>query len=93
MKSVNKKILMIAVIAAAVILTAIGFFTLPDTLVMQIKLSGESGTTMPKALGLAVPFAITAILSFMYYKSSNIKHLVGSLIGILIYILIFIFNM
>lgn len=93
MKSKNKKlILMISIIAAALILAVIGFFILPETLVTQITVTGEAGTTMPKALGLVIPFAICTIFSVMYYNSNNIKHFMGSMIGILAFVLVFVFN-
>lgn len=93
MKTKNKKlIVMILIIAAALILTVIGFFVLPETLVMQISLTGEAGTTMPKALGLAIPLAMCTIFSVMYYTSNNIKHLIVSLVGILAFVLVFVFN-
>ena len=93
MKTKNKKlIVMILIIAAALILTVIGFFVLPETLVMQISLTGEAGTTMPKSLGLAIPLAKSKIFTVMYYTSNNIKHLIVSLVGILAFVLVFVFN-
>ena len=94
MKSKNKKlILMISIIVVALILTVIGFFVLPETLVMQITVTGDAGTTMPRALGLAIPLAICTLFSVMYYNSNNIKHFFGSMVGFLAFVLVFVFNM
>ena len=35
-----------------IVLAILGYFLLPDTLVMQITASGAAGTTMPKLLGI-----------------------------------------
>jgi hypothetical protein len=84
---------MILIIAAALILTVIGYLILPETLVMQITFTGERGTTMPKALGLAIPLAISTVFSVLYYKSNIFKHFLGSMVGILAFVLVFIFNL
>ena len=34
-----------------------GWFLLPDTLVMQVGMSGQSSKSMPKVLGLLIPMA------------------------------------
>lgn len=93
MKTKNKKfVFTISVIVTALILAVIGFIILPETLVTQITLTGESGTTMPKAFGLAIPLAISVIFPLLYYKSNDNKHAVLSVIGILAFVLVFVFN-
>jgi len=91
----GKQILAIAVIVIAIAFAIVGYFVLPDTLVMQVTLSGDAGTTMPKLLGLAIPTLISvgAVLYFLLNKKSeNNKSLWVSLIGIFAFILTFVFN-
>ena len=48
-----------------IVLAVLGYFLLPDTLVMQITASGAAGTTMPKLLGnsdLACLFLLCPVL-------------------------------
>ena len=35
----------------------VGWFLLPDTLVMQVSMSGQPSKSMPKVLGLLIPMA------------------------------------
>jgi len=92
MKSKQTKLaIMISTIAAAVIFAAIGFFILPDAVVIQMTTSGAR--TVPKIYSLGIPLAISAVFSVMYYKSNITKHFVGSLAGIVIFILVYVFNL
>jgi len=94
MKSKNAKlILMISMIAVALILTAVGFFVLPETLVMQLTVTGAAGTTMPKAIGLTIPLAICTVSAVLYYNSNNIKHFIAAMVGFLAFVLVFVFNL
>ena len=91
----GKQILAIAVIVIAIAFAIVGYLILPDTLVMQVKLSGDAGTTMPKLLGLAIPTLISvgaALYFLLNKKSESNKVLIVSFIGILAFILTFIFN-
>ncbi len=91
----GKQILAIAVIVIALALAVVGYIILPETLVMQVTLSGEAGTTMPKLLGLGIPTLISvgAALYFLLNKDSESnKVLFVSFIGIFAFILTFVFN-
>lgn len=90
----NKSLLLtIGIIITAVILAVTGFLILPDTLVIQITLSGEAGNTVPKIIGLAIPFLFSTVFSILYYFSKNGKYLFVAGIGILMAILTIVFNM
>ena len=39
----------------------VGWFLLPDTLVMQVSMSGQPSKSMPKVLGLLIPMAASMI--------------------------------
>ncbi len=91
----SKQIVAIAVIVIALALAVVGYIILPDTLVMQVTLPDEAGTTMSKPLGLAIPTLISvgAALFFLFNKKSKSnKVLFVSFIGIFVFILTFIFN-
>lgn len=93
MISKNKRLLISsAIIILAVILSVVGFFILPDTLIMQITTSGTGGTTMPKLLGIIVTFAICSVFSVLYYINDNSKYIVFSIIGICLYGFMFFMN-
>ncbi len=69
-KFTNKSNMIAAIILAA---TCIGnlaaYFFLPDMLVMQITAGGESGTTMPTAIGLIAETAITGFLAWRVFSA------------------------
>ncbi|MBE6753158.1 MAG: hypothetical protein E7559_02195 [Ruminococcaceae bacterium] len=58
----------IAIIAFSVVLIAsvIGYFLLPETLVVQVAADGSAGNTMPKLPALLIAPALCAIGSFLY---------------------------
>ncbi|HOP11229.1 MAG TPA: hypothetical protein PK629_07045 [Oscillospiraceae bacterium] len=96
MKITGKQIFAIAVIIISLAFVIVGFLILPDTLVMQITVSGSAGTTLPKLVGLAIPFVISvgfALYYLMDKKSKSSKSLLGSLVGIAAFVFTFVFNL
>ncbi len=90
----NKLIISSAIIILAVILSVAAYLVLPDTLVMQITLSGAGGTTMPKLSGILITLAICVVFSVLYYvNDNNSKYLILCVIGICLYGLMFIINL
>ncbi|MEA5051717.1 MAG: hypothetical protein VB021_09650 [Oscillospiraceae bacterium] len=89
----NKRLLFALLLAAVACgLAAAGWTLLPDTLVMQITLSGAAGTTLPKLPGLALPALLSVVFSFLYAKSGSGKHLTVALVGIAALVLTFVMN-
>jgi predicted ABC-type sugar transport system permease subunit len=90
----KKKLFVIAVILVVEIAAVIaGWIILPQTLVMQVTFSGQAGTQMPKAAGLAIPIALSLFFLFRYYKNDpGTKDLLLSLLGPIMYVSIFAFN-
>ena len=85
---------MIVILALALVLTVVGYLVLPETLVMQITLSGEGGTTLPKIIGLLVPLALSGIFSVLYYKNENSsRSLIVALVGLAMYAFVFAVNL
>lgn len=90
----QKLIFTICIIAAAVILAVVAFIVLPETLVVQINTAGQPGNTMPKIIGILIPFLFTAIFAVLYLKHENDrKSFWLALLGIVLYALLFIFNL
>ena len=66
------------------------------TLTVQVNLSGEATNTMPKALGLLIPFALSAVFSVLYMKGgaeTRIRNLVVAIVGLAVMVVTFIFNL
>lgn len=80
-------------IVLGVALFAAGLAFLPDTLVMQITASGAAGNTMPKALGLALPLALTAVFAVLWYRTSQSKHLLCAVVGLALFAPTFFMNL
>ncbi len=91
----NKKMVYAAVIiVVALAALIVGIIILPDTLVVQVGFSGESGTTMPKLVGLAIPSLVSIGFAVMYAagKGDDKRNLTVALVGLIIFVLTFAFN-
>lgn len=88
----GKLLLTAGTILAAIILAVAGWIILPDTLVLQVTLSGEAGTTLPKILGLGIPFLLSTVFAVIYYLHENKKHLLVSILGLVMFAITFIMN-
>lgn len=92
----KETIIGILIIASAAVLGIAGFLLLPATLTVQVNLSGEATNTMPKALGLLIPFALSAVFSVLYMKGgaeTRIRNLVVAIVGLAVMVVTFIFNL
>lgn len=90
----NKKHLIIGIIiiAAAVALAVVSYFILPDSVAVQISVSGEASTYLPKLAALAIPFAISGAFSFLYIKNGSEKSLLVALVGLVLSVVTIIVN-
>lgn len=91
----NKLYTTIGVIAISAIVAIVGYFTLPEMVVVQITTSGKGGTSIPKILGLLVPLAISIMYSVRYYKKdvSASKNIIVLVLVLIMYGLMFAFNL
>ena len=88
----NKKIICISLISAAVILFIISFLLLPDVVAMQIQFNGQLGNYMPKYIALVIPLIIELIGTLAYYKENNNKYLVIAVVGIIMAVITLVMN-
>ena len=57
--------------------SAVGWFALPDELIVQIGADGQPSNTMPKLLGLLLPVALGAIGAGTASSTAEEKHPAG----------------
>ena len=88
----NKKIICISLISAAVLLFIISFLLLPDVVAMQIQSNGQLGNYMPKYIALVIPLIIELIGTLAYYKENNNKYLVIAVVGIIMAVINLVMN-
>lgn len=88
----NKKIICISLISAAVLLFLISFILLPDVVAMQIQFNGQLGNYMPKYIALVIPLIIELIGTLAYYKENNNKYLVIAVVGIIMAVITLVMN-
>ena len=88
----NKKIICISLISAAVLLFIISFLPLPDVVAMQIQFNGQLGNYMPKYIALVIPLIIELIGTLAYYKENNNKYLVIAVVGIIMAVITLVMN-
>lgn len=93
LSSAARRTIAISMIVLSAVLFVVGLLVLPDTLVMQVTASGQTGTQMPKLLGLLLPLGICVVFSAMYLKNDQPKLLLGGVIGLVVFILTFAFNL
>ena len=92
----NKKLLCIAIIIISVIIAAIGFVVLPDVVVVQLRMDGHTTNSMPKAIAVLIPWALTAggALWQLFMKGEEkSKALSVSVIGFVVSIVTIITNL
>ena len=88
----NKKIICISLISAAVLLFIISFLLLPDVVAMQIQSNGQLVNYMPKYIALVIPLIIELIGTLAYYKENNNKYLVIAVVGIIMAVITLVMN-
>ena len=88
----NKKIICISLISAAVLLFIISFLLLPDVVAMQIQFNGQLGNYMPKYIALVIPLIIELIGTLAYYKENNNKYLVIAVVGFIMAVITLVMN-
>lgn len=88
----NKKIICISLISAAVLLFIISFLLLPDVVAMQIQFNGQLDNYMPKYIALVIPLIIELIGTLAYYKENNNKYLVIAVVGIIMAVITLVMN-
>ena len=87
------RLLISAIIAfLAVALFIVGMIILPDVIVMQVQADGSAGTTLPKLIGLILPFGLSLVFAYMYYKGGNGKNLFVAIIGLVAFGFTFFMN-
>lgn len=93
----NRKLIRRVLLILASALAVIGYFVLPDPLVMQFTSAGEAGTTMGKPIGLVLSFALTAVFAVLYgsseQRNDQWKYFTLSCIGLLAFAFIYIINL
>ncbi len=89
----QKVIVMIVIVALSFAAFIVGYALLPDVLTVQINEHGESTTTMPKFIGLLLPFLLSTIPALLYYKLNSGKALFVSVVGIVVFLLEFVINL
>ncbi len=97
MKDKNVKIVSLILIAFQAIFLFISYFYLPDTLVMQINLEGEAGTTLPTLIGLPLFFLLVVVVNLRFFSTKDqnvgIKAILINLFFILIEVIMVTWNL
>ena len=90
----NKKIIVWAMIAAAIGLGIYGYKVLPDMVTVQVDLSGNPSNTYPKALAIASQTILTIGGGMGYYfsKEREKSFLILAIVGILVSVITLVYN-
>lgn len=83
----------IILIAAGIILSAVGYVILPEVVAVQVGFDGNVANTMPKLLAIGMPLLITIVGSVINIgEDDNRKGLVLAIAGIAVMVITIIFN-
>ncbi len=92
-----KKLIPIILIVFTIIMAAISYIILPDTVVVQITMGGKNGTTMPKLIAILLPASIGLVggglLLTVKEKTARIRAWVLSIVSIVVYIFTWVVNL
>ena len=79
------------------VLNSVGFFILPDTLVVQVNFSGEASTTLPKFLSLALIMVLGIVIAIQLIIDKPDKEYkrwyLADIIIVIVNVIIFVFNL
>lgn len=91
-----KKKLSLVFMILAVVLSAISYVLLPDSVVIQIGADGQPSSVVPKLLAILIAFGITVAGSLFNYGSDEIrdhKGLIMAVVGIVVFLFLLVVNM
>ena len=90
----NKKIIVWAMIAAAIGLGIYGYKVLPEMVTVQVDLSGNPSNTYPKVLAIASQSVLTIGGGIGYYfsKERQKSFLILAIVGILVSVITLVYN-
>lgn len=91
----KRKLIALVLFLVILGLSVAAYILLPETLVVQIGLNGKASNTLPKLIGLLIPFGIGMVgsISYLHGNPDNQKKgLLFALLGIAFFILTFIMN-
>lgn len=93
-EKMNKKIILWIIVAVSIALGVYGYFVLPDTVTVQINISGNPSNTSPKLWAVICPAFVSIGGGLAYYFSKDAwkKYLILSIIGISISVITLAFN-
>lgn len=88
----NKKIILTIIVLVSLGLSIYGYMVLPETVTVQIDMSGNPSNFYPKALAIASQLLLSIGGGIGYYFSKEKKFLVLSIGGIIVSIITLMYN-
>lgn len=90
----NKKMVLGAVVVAAIGLGIYGYKVLPEMVTVQVDLSGNPSNTYPKVLAIASQSVLTIGGGIGYYfsKERQKSFLILAIVGILVSVITLVYN-
>ncbi|KGF09112.1 hypothetical protein HMPREF1633_12845 [Tissierellia bacterium S5-A11] len=90
----NKKMILGIIILLSLGLGIYGYIVLPETVTVQVDLSGNPSNAYPKTLDLAFQFllSIGGGLGYYFSEKNEKKYLVLALVGLIVSVITLIYN-
>ena len=90
----NKKMVLGAMIAVAIVLGIYGYKVLPEMVTVQVDLSGNPSNTYPKALAIAAQSVLTIGGGIGYYfsKEREKSFLILAIVGMIVSVITLVYN-
>ena len=94
MKSKKSLYLILGILAAAVVLAIICWFTLPDPVSFQFMVGGVGGAQMSKVLAISIALGANILGVVLYHSDDSDKRsLVFSAAGMVFYLILILINL
>lgn len=92
----KRRVVSSVMVAVSLVLAVIGYFVLPDKVVMQIGADGQPSNLLPKLPAVIIPVIITCFGAVSYAvgdKEAKIRNIIIVVAGYAVAIFSLIFNM
>lgn len=90
----NKKMVLGAMVVAAIGLGIYGYKVLPEMVTVQVDLSGNPSNTYPKVLAIASQSVLTigGGIGYYFFKERQKSFLILAIVGILVSVITLVYN-
>lgn len=90
----NKKIVVVGILAASIALGIFGYIYLPEMVTVQVDLSGNPSNIYPKMMAIASQtiLSFAGVIGYYFSKEREKKWLVLAAVGLIVSVITLVYN-